>query len=154
MYINRGPLKPISDEEVENKMDFRNCTECGKPFRFIASGTCPACIESDENDLRVVYDYVRKNKGAGIKEASDATGVSAAKIIRFLRDRALGTIEMADHSLLRCSRCDQPIPRGNLCEDCTVELIWQINKRVDSQSLSIHSSSSSRMYTCELTKCR
>lgn len=106
-------------------MNLRNCPECGKVFLQVSRNLCPECVAREEKDFELVAKYVRKHTDATVESTSEATGVSEARIIMFLREgrlQAKGGLAYA----LQCDRCGKPIGNGRLCEQCAAELVSEI----------------------------
>jgi predicted nucleic acid-binding Zn-ribbon protein len=69
----------------------QRCSECGGLFANMPRGVCTGCLDQREQDFRLVRDWLRDNRGAGIAEATEATGVDEGIIVRFIRE---GRIEI------------------------------------------------------------
>jgi flagellar operon protein (TIGR03826 family) len=104
--------------------EIRNCPRCGKIFTYMGRPICNRCIETEENEFKVVKEYVYDNPGATISEVSQETGVSVEKIIRFLREERLEIKSENSNLFLECERCGRAINSGRFCENCK----GQINK--------------------------
>lgn len=102
--------------------DLRNCPRCGKLFAHIGRPICNRCIEEEEEEFKVVKEYIYKNPGATVFEVSDATGVSVDKIMRFLREERLEISSENSNLILECEKCGTPIKTGRYCEQCRVNL--------------------------------
>lgn len=102
-------------------MDIRNCSRCGKVYRYDGFKICPNCRREDEADFEKVKEYIDEHPGANIKEVSDATEIDSRKIIEFLR---AGRLEIMDENnlILSCERCGKPIKTGRFCDKCAFEI--------------------------------
>lgn len=102
-------------------MDIRNCSRCGKVYRYDGFKICPKCRREDEADFEKVKEYIDEHPGANIKEVSDATEIDSRKIIEFLR---AGRLEIMDENnlILSCERCGKPIKTGRFCDKCAFEI--------------------------------
>lgn len=140
-------------------MSIINCKGCGKIFNATISGNklCPACRDLDVNNFKKVKEYLYQNKGASIPEVSDATGVSAKDIMRYLREDRL---EVADQANLGipCERCGVSIKSGRFCDHCTAEMtqilkgsIVKENQKIGFKPVST-GSASSKMFTADMRK--
>ncbi|NPV27626.1 MAG: hypothetical protein HPY81_09370 [Firmicutes bacterium] len=109
-------------------MDLRNCPECGRLFAFVGQNLCPACLEEEEKEFELVREYVREHRNPTITEVSEATGVGADKIIRFLKDGRLIAKGLITEGVLECESCGCPISAGRLCEACRDELTRNIKR--------------------------
>jgi rRNA maturation protein Nop10 len=100
-------------------MSIRNCPQCGRIFEFVFKNLCPECIQKEENESQEIVNYLKNNPGVGISEISEATGVSADKIIKMLKSgRLMIVCEKNSINLLTCDHCGKPIANGNLCQQC------------------------------------
>lgn len=104
--------------------EIRNCPRCGKIYTYIGRPICSKCMESEENEFKVVKEYVYDNPGATISEVSQETEVTVEKIMRFLREERLEIKSENSNLLLGCEKCGRAINSGRFCENCK----GQINK--------------------------
>ena len=95
-------------------MEMANCRKCKKVYAKIRSQICPECEKEEEQLFLAVQDYLRDHPKAPLTEVAEATGVSAKKIMNYLRD---GRIEVAI-PVLQCDGCGTLISTGKLCEEC------------------------------------
>lgn len=109
-------------------MQLRNCPECDRLFTYVNRNLCPACIEAEEAEFERVRLYVRDHRNSTIPEVSEATGVSADKIILFLREGRLVANGLVTEGFLQCESCGQPVSSGRLCDKCRDELTDGINR--------------------------
>jgi len=100
-------------------LNVRNCKECGKIFQYDGiSKLCYECRKKDDENYKVVKEYLYENPKATIIQVSEATGVSEEKILRYLRE---GRLEITgDHPgfVLDCERCGKAIRTGRFCSEC------------------------------------
>ena len=75
-------------------------------------------MEAEEEEFKLVKEYIYDNSGASISEVSDATGVSADKIMRFLREERLEIDSDVSNMILECESCGRPVRTGRYCEEC------------------------------------
>lgn len=95
------------------------CSICGKLF---AGGgrLCPECARSEEEEFERVRAYLQERPGAEVEEISRATGVSGAKILRYLREGRLMSAPLG--LALSCERCGRKLDQGRFCPSCVQEL--------------------------------
>ncbi len=98
--------------------EIRNCPRCGKIFTYITRPICPRCVEEEENEFKVVKEYIYDNPGASIPQVSEETGVALDKIMRFLREERLEIKSENNNLILECERCGRAISSGRFCENC------------------------------------
>jgi flagellar operon protein (TIGR03826 family) len=104
--------------------EIRNCPRCGKIFTYLGRPICSKCVEIEENEFKLVKEYIYDNPGATISEVSQETGVTVEKIMRFLREERLEIKSENCNLLLECEKCGRSIKTGRFCEKCKE----QINK--------------------------
>lgn len=102
--------------------EIRNCPRCGKIFTYISRPICNSCLDVEENEFKVVKEYIYDNPGASISEVSQATEVSVEKIMRFLREERLEISSDNSNLLLECERCGRAIKSGRFCENCKADI--------------------------------
>jgi len=118
--------------------EIKYCKECRKIFQYVSGPVlCPVCRKRDEEDFEKVRKFLRDYPGANMQEVSDNTGVSPAKISRWLKEERL---EVSENSLvaLNCEKCGVRIRSGRFCVECSKGLAKEmINMGKDlKQSLS------------------
>jgi len=102
--------------------DIRNCPRCGRIFTYIGRNICNSCIESEENEFKIVKEYIYDNPGATISEVSQETEVTVEKIMRFLREERLEIKSENSNLVLECERCGRSISSGRFCENCKEQM--------------------------------
>lgn len=132
--------------------DIRNCPRCGRVFTCIGRPICNKCVETEENEFKIVKEYIYDNAGATISEVSQETGVSVEKIMRFLREERLEIKSENSNLLLECERCGRAINSGRFCENCKVDINRGFKRefgldRKDTEYKPVQRSEKDRMYT-------
>lgn len=82
-------------------MSVQRCEECGGLFANLPRGVCATCLDQREGEFRQVRDWLRSNRGSGIAEASEATGVDEGTIVRFIREGRIEVIDPAADPVLK-----------------------------------------------------
>lgn len=108
--------------------DLRNCSRCGRLFGYVGRPICSYCIEEEEDEFKIVKDFLYDNPGSTVYEVSDATGVEVEKIMRFLKEERLQISSDNPNMLLECERCGKAINTGRFCKDCTNDLHRSMRK--------------------------
>ena len=113
-------------------MELRNCPECGRLYRYIGRPLCPACTDEDEKMFLKVRSFLADNRGLGVDDLAEGTGVSVARITRWLREGRL-ELFIADGTIT-CECCDTPIRSGRFCQGCRHHLERGLNGLAQQQS--------------------
>ncbi|MDR1687469.1 MAG: MerR family transcriptional regulator [Clostridiales bacterium] len=108
-------------------MEIRNCPRCRKVFRYITSPVCPDCEKEEEMLFETVVDYVRENPDSNLAAVSLATGVSAKKLLRYVREGRL-EISKGMYGEVRCEKCGVPIKKGRYCDSCVISVNRQVEE--------------------------
>ena len=99
-------------------MEVRNCRNCKRLFNYLGGPPiCPACKDELEKKFMEVKEYIRENKGVGIKQVATDMDVSENQIRQWVREERL---EFAADSgeVFHCEQCGAPIHTGRFCENC------------------------------------
>ena len=137
--------------------EIRNCPRCGRIFTYIGRAICNRCMEIEENEFKIVKEYIYDNPGATISEVSQETGVTVEKIMRFLREERLEIKSENSNLLLECERCGRSIRSGRFCENCKAEINKGFRQAFDLDKKSavvkpLVKSEKDKMYTATLRK--
>ncbi|MGE5403957.1 MAG: TIGR03826 family flagellar region protein [Candidatus Saccharibacteria bacterium] len=108
--------------------ELRNCPECDRLFAYVGRNLCPKCIDKEEEEFRVVRNYVRDNPGATVFDVSEATGSDEEKILRWLKEGRLVSRGLQSSAVFKCERCGKVITAGRYCNECVNELDSEIRK--------------------------
>lgn len=108
--------------------DLRNCSRCGRLFGYAGRPLCSFCIEEEEDEYKIVREFLYENPGSTIIEVSEATGVDSEKIMRFLREERLQISSENQNMLLECETCGKPITTGRFCHQCKDNLKAALRK--------------------------
>ncbi|MCK9217302.1 MAG: MerR family transcriptional regulator [Firmicutes bacterium] len=108
--------------------ELRNCARCGKLFPYIGRPICNRCVEKEEEEFKIVKEYIYDNPGATVFEVADATEVSVDKIMRFLREERLEISSENVNLILECESCSRPIKSGRYCEECKAKLAGEMRR--------------------------
>lgn len=112
--------------------EFKYCKGCGSLFTSYGSKLCPECMDKEEDEFRVVRDYIWDNPGGNMKQVAEATEVDLDKIMQWLREERL-ILKMEEgaeafDSGLKCSSCGKNISTGKFCEACKNNLNREMQK--------------------------
>ena len=81
--------------------------------RLVVAGS-----EEDNEQYKMVRDYVYDHQGASAAEVSLATGVATSVILRYLKEGKIHLAENQKTLLSTCKMCSVVIDRGTLCKAC------------------------------------
>ena len=85
-------------------MALKNCSDCGKIYVENVSGLCPDCLEKEEEQERLIIDFLRKKDKASVEEIHKETGVKERTILRMMKKgRFLSYGDIA----YKCESCDK-----------------------------------------------
>ena len=132
-------------------MDFRNCPQCGKLFKYINRNLCPGCIAEEEKMFEIVREYVRDHPNANVIEVSTATEVPQRIIMHFLRDGRL--ITSSDSLVMECQSCGISISSGQYCDSCAQRMAKEFQGRLKQEPAPQKTETTEnrqRMYTADL----
>ncbi|MGC8971094.1 MAG: MerR family transcriptional regulator [bacterium] len=100
-------------------MPLANCKECGRLFVKTSSDICPECQKKEEEDFNRVKEYLKTHPNAKLQDIVDATGVSEAKVSKFIKAGRLSVKPM-------CESCGKPIDSGRFCPECRLKLLTEV----------------------------
>ena len=105
------------DELLENRPV--RCSKCRGSLVYHGRNSyqCKLCGNIEYDDLGKVKSYLDKNGPTPIPKLSAETGVSSAKLSKFLRT---GRVEIPEGSdvYINCKKCGCEIRYGKYCPDC------------------------------------
>ncbi|HOQ16714.1 MAG TPA: winged helix-turn-helix transcriptional regulator [Defluviitaleaceae bacterium] len=103
-------------------MEVINCKKCNRLFQYIGGRMiCPVCHEEEEQEFKLLKEYLYEHPKATMVEVSQATGVSVTAIRHYLREGRL--IITNDSPIgIECEKCGIEIKTGRFCERCAYEL--------------------------------
>lgn len=107
-------------------MTIKNCTRCGRVFQAVGNQKlCSRCRSTDDEDFKVVREYVYDNPEAAIKDIAEETGVSEKQILKFLRAGKL-ILKGENSMVLDCERCGKAIKTGRYCDECANQMAREL----------------------------
>lgn len=98
-----------------------NCPRCGRLFNKVLSSVCARCEKEEEQQFKVLREYIEDNPFANINEVADASGVPVKRILQYIKEGRIIASNGLDGEL-RCSQCGTPIDEGSFCQSCTVKM--------------------------------
>ena len=111
-------LLSAGTERQGKLMDVRNCRMCGRIFNYVAGPyLCQICREKMEVKFQEVKEYIRENKGVGMREVSEACDVEMSQIQQWLREERLEVTEDSP-IYITCEGCGANIRSGKYCDNC------------------------------------
>lgn len=107
-------------------MKLVNCVDCGKLFVKTINPLCPSCFEQEEENEKIIAEYVRDNPGSSITKVHEATGIKEKTIYRMIKNgRFVGTACAIPYP---CESCGTEIYEGRFCAACSKNLAEQAQK--------------------------
>lgn len=108
-------------------MSLDYCPRCGKLFSRTVRNLCFNCHQELEKEYERVAEFLRENPGLTLNELSEATGVSAKQITRWIREGRI-SIMQAPNLVIACEVCGAPIREGTLCDSCRRRLAKEVKQ--------------------------
>ncbi|MCL2703727.1 MAG: hypothetical protein FWE91_08990 [Defluviitaleaceae bacterium] len=113
-------------------VEYANCFECSRIFRFFEEPLCPDCLEADMLLLTKVKDAAHSNLNFTMTEVSNMVGVPVEKIRQYVEKEHLAmTPGFESEKLINCDYCDTPISIGKLCNPCKVLFLENMKKQTN-----------------------
>jgi len=106
-------------------VDLSNCPECGEIYiKSKFRDVCEKCWKAEEAAYDTVYKFMRKreNRAATMLQVVEATGVSEALILKFIKNGKLQITQFPNLGY-PCDKCGKIIRTGKLCEGCASEIL-------------------------------
>jgi len=132
--------------------DIRNCRRCGKIMIYVGIPICEECLKKEEEYYEIVRRYLDEHPRSSVKEISEATGVPADVIMKFVRQGSLVATESLS-GMLTCEICGKPIRMGRVCAECAEELMDATGKalrRRIGDEVAPNGRNRSKMYSMDL----
>lgn len=108
------------------------CKRCGNLFASLGIGSniCKKCVELDEEEFKLVKDYIFDNPSATFKDTVEATRVKGSRVRSYLRD---GRLIIPDSSpiFINCENCGASIKYGRICPQCADILSNEMKKEMN-----------------------
>lgn len=114
------------------KESLETCRNCRIIFRYMGFGEkyCPSCKKADDEEFKIVKDYLWDNPGRTLIQTSDDCNVTTDKIRKWLREERLEYVTV-EGSGLTCDRCGTQIRSGMFCDDCKHKMVGSLEKMME-----------------------
>ena len=104
-------------------MEVRSCRSCKRLFNYVGGQPiCPACKDMLEKKFMDAKEYIRNNKGCGIKEVAEAIEVNPNQIKQWVKEERL-EFSADSTDIFTCEQCGIPIRTGRLCKKCKEKMV-------------------------------
>lgn len=119
-------MKKYNIVNLGDKMELRNCANCGAVYAHDVVDLCPQCYRAEEDAFNTVYKFLqkRKNREATIKQIVEATEVNEDVIIKFLKQNRLRASQFPSLTY-PCEHCGAEIVEGKLCAPCSKKILTE-----------------------------
>ena len=109
-------------------MALANCDRCKGIFDRVSGPLCPACLEQDDEDFKLVNEALREGPHQTVDQLAEKTGVSEKTILRFIKDKRIASD--TDLGEVKCGKCGAPAISlsARLCERCAGEMAKTIGQ--------------------------
>ena len=106
-------------------MALKNCIRCGQLMMDLGR-VCAACRQKEEDEYKLVVDYLHENPGCTISQISEATGVRETIIMGLIRKGRL----VADSIEVHCGMCGRAISatKNLLCQECQSKMDRDVSR--------------------------
>lgn len=106
-------------------MAMKNCIRCGG-IMFDMNKVCLPCRQKEEEQCKVVLEFLQHNPGSTIPQISEATKVRESIIMGLIRKGHL----VADEITIKCEKCGRDIPatKTMLCSECQAKMDRDVQK--------------------------
>ncbi len=116
-------------------MKYGNCPVCGKLYAKSPAGMCPECFAKQEEDERIVAEYIRDHRRCSVQEVHVATGVSEKVIYHMIKS---GRVTECKDIEYPCEKCGRLISAGRLCKSCMQDFIAEAEKVTSDIKTKLH----------------
>lgn len=106
-------------------MNVGNCPECGRLYMKTTLGMCNDCYRLEEDNEKIVAEYVRDNPKSSVEAIHKATGIKEKTIFRMIKN---GRFMDAGEISYPCESCGKPIYEGRLCDKCNTNFVNQVKE--------------------------
>jgi hypothetical protein len=104
-------------------MALANCKKCNKLFNKVLVDICEECIKEEEKALSTVQHFLRDNPRSTALQIAEKTGVTAARILQFARERKINLASTeGGKTIFKCQFCGCEINSGKVCSSCMGKL--------------------------------
>ncbi len=125
-------------------MEVRACRNCRRLFKYIygpelcsdcrnivtkdnhdttkkdLTGSLNPMVQMEQEKYTQVRDYIMANPKATILEIAQANGISANKLLEWVREERLEFSEDSKFAWFQCEKCGSKIKSGRLCGKCKI----------------------------------
>jgi len=103
-------------------MEYAFCRNCNKFIKLIDEYLCSECRDKDVLKQLQIMSYLNANPNSSITETANANGITTDELLRYIEDgHIIMTQGLKSEKLLSCTRCEQPINTGIMCDICRIE---------------------------------
>lgn len=106
-------------------MNVGNCPECGRLYMKTALGMCHDCYRLEEENEKIVAEYVRDNPKCSVEAIHKATGIKEKTIFRMIKNGRFMNVGDVSYP---CESCGKLIHEGRLCDKCNTNFINQVKE--------------------------
>lgn len=119
--------------------ELANCSNCDAVYVKNIRNICQKCYQEEEAAFETVYRFLlpRKNREATMIDIVEATGVEERLIIKFIKEKRLRTSQFPMLAY-GCEKCGKNITTGNICTDCSQELLGELTKFEEEREKSLN----------------
>lgn len=106
-------------------MELASCPLCGQLYMKSVVNMCPNCLKKEEENERIVAEYVDTHPRCTVEEVHKVTGIKESVIYRMIES---GRLQECENLYYPCQQCRKIINKGRLCKDCMEDFLGQVKE--------------------------
>lgn len=106
-------------------MELASCPVCGQLYMKGVIQMCPKCLAQEEENERIVAEYVDDHSRCTVEEVHKVTGIKESVIYRMIEN---GRLQECENLQYPCQQCGKIINKGRLCKTCMESFLDQVKE--------------------------
>lgn len=106
-------------------MKLASCPVCGQLYIKGVIEMCPKCLAQEEENERIVAEYVDDHSRCTVEEVHKVTGIKESVIYRMIES---GRLQECENLQYPCQQCGTIINKGRLCRTCMESFLDQVKE--------------------------
>lgn len=126
-------------------MEAIRCANCRKPFQPRGEEDfCPACAAKDNEQFKVIKEYMIEHPGSSMADLVNNLGVSVTQIKHYLKEERLEIRGAPVMNILNCEVCGIAIRTGRYCNSCARDQYAKEKQQINEATRRVQTRSSER----------